>query len=61
MSKLTRDDWDEYLLEKEMTDIETFENFCNACDNFGTDDCPYNGKVDFSTNWKNIGCANFYD
>ena len=44
-----------------MMDIETFENFCNACDNFGTEDCPYNGKVVLSTDWRNIGCSNFDD
>ncbi len=61
MSKISKEDMEEYLLDREMTSIETFENFCNACDNFGTDECPYNGKVVFSTDWRNIGCTKFED
>lgn len=61
MTKLTRQELDEVYNEKEMYDINTFENFCNACDNFGTPDCPFNGKTTLDTRWKNIGCANFED
>lgn len=61
MGKLTKEEYDEFLLEKEMYDTETFENFCNACDNYGTEECPFNGKVFIDTKWKNIGCANFID
>jgi len=61
MAKISKEDMEEYLLDREMTSIETFENFCNACDNFGTLECPYNGKVVLSTDWRNIGCSNFED
>jgi hypothetical protein len=61
MSKLTKEEMDEAYLEMEMHDLRTFENFCNACDNFDTDECPYRGKVDFSTRWVPLGCTKFID
>ena len=38
-----------------------FENFCSACDYFGTRDCPYAGHVRRDTQWRKIGCTNFWD
>ena len=38
-----------------------FENFCVACDNFMTLDCPFLSFVGTNTKWKDIGCTGFWD
>ena len=42
-------------------DSNYFENFCAACDYFGTLDCPFLSIVNENTRWKHIGCNNFWD
>lgn len=39
----------------------SFEEYCNACDYFNTDKCPFKNKVSYMTKWKQIGCNNFWD
>lgn len=36
-----------------------FEEYCGACFNFDTDECPYRYEVDNFTEWKKIRCDNF--
>ena len=60
-SKLSRQELDKVKLDKEMFDTETFENFCGACDNYMTDSCPFNGKVQEDTLWESIKCEYFMD
>lgn len=36
-----------------------FENYCEACDHFETEDCPLKGKVTYDTQWELIKCKNF--
>ena len=43
------------------TKDDYFENFCGACDNFMTPDCPFAQIVKENTKWKNIGCKSFWD
>ena len=43
------------------TKDDYFENFCGACDNFMTPDCPFAQIVRENTKWKNIGCKSFWD
>lgn len=38
-----------------------FENFCGACDNFQTLDCPFMTLVNSRTRYKEIGCRSFWD
>ena len=38
-----------------------FENFCVACDNFMTLDCPFISVVKENTKWKYIGCRSFWN
>ena len=43
------------------TNDDYFENFCAACDNFMTSDCPFISIVIADTKWKDIGCKSFWD
>ena len=43
------------------TKDDYFENYCGACDNFMTPDCPFAQIVRENTKWKNIGCKSFWD
>lgn len=38
-----------------------WENYCTACDNFETENCPFKGKANIGTKWKQLGCNNFWD
>lgn len=39
-----------------------FEDYCNACDHFETDECPFKDKVDYANNWKKeIRCNKFWN
>ena len=38
-----------------------FEEFCGACDNFQTLDCPFMTVVNNRTRYKEIGCRSFWD
>ena len=38
-----------------------FENFCGACDNFQTLDCPFMTLVNSRTRYNEIGCRSFWD
>lgn len=44
-----------------MNNQYTFEEYCSACDNFGTDICSYKDKVTDMTKWKEINCNSFED
>ena len=50
---------------KELNDIMdpySFENYCGACDNFQTDNCPFKDKVFIDTEYKKeFNCENFWD
>ena len=43
------------------TKDDYFENFCAACDNFMTSDCPFALIVRENTKWKDVGCKIFWD
>lgn len=38
-----------------------FEFYCEACDYFQTDECPFKDKVQYNTRWKMIKCDHFMD
>lgn len=38
-----------------------FEDFCGACDNFQSLDCPFMTLVNSRTRHKEIGCRSFWD
>lgn len=38
-----------------------FEDFCGACDNYQTLDCPFMSYVTAKTKYKDIGCKSFWD
>lgn len=38
-----------------------WEHLCGSCDNFGTDECPFLGKVGETNNWKEEIRCNRYD
>jgi hypothetical protein len=46
---------------KKMQENLNWENYCGACDNLMTDDCPFKYKVQDDTSWKDLGCTNFID
>ena len=43
------------------TKDDYFENFCGACDNFMSLDCPFISVVKENTKWKYIGCRSFWN
>ena len=43
------------------TKDDYFENYCGACDNFMTLDCPFISVVKENTKWKYIGCRSFWN
>lgn len=60
LSKEDKEELDRCL--EDMNNPYAFENYCSACDNFETDECPFNGKVNFDTKWKEeLNCDKFYD
>lgn len=36
-----------------------FEHYCNSCENFGTDECPFKEKAGEFTNWKSLKCDKY--
>lgn len=42
-------------------DENYFENFCSACDNFGTCNCLFMDYVEENTKWQEINCRNFWN
>ena len=59
-----RTEWKEDAVNEAMSflgHLINFENYCSACDNFDTDECPYKGRVDYDTDWRVIRCNNFLD
>lgn len=36
-----------------------FDDFCGCCAHMDTDSCPFNGKVDALTRYKNLGCTKY--
>lgn len=43
------------------TDIFSFENYCINCDHYNTEECPFIEMVGPATEWRKIGCKNFWD
>lgn len=38
-----------------------FKNYCDACDNFKTRNCPFKRIVTENTRWQDLNCTNFTD
>lgn len=62
LNRFTQDELDDlYRTMDDMGDNYAFEKYCSACDKFDTEQCPHLGKIDLYTQWKHIGCDNFWD
>lgn len=59
MPKLTVKEMEQFHVQQDM--LTNFENYCGACDNFDTEDCPFRGKVDEDTYWRELPCDKFWD
>lgn len=52
---------EENLDIQDTMNIASFENYCGACDNFETEECPFFGKVFAYTDRHKLRCENFWD
>lgn len=50
---------EEEIYEHEVSSWKNFEKFCQDCDNFLTEHCPYLNEVNYDTDWEKFGCTNF--
>lgn len=67
MGKITGKELEDLLNETpehtwDPKDSNYFENFCSACDNFRTDNCPFRERATLWSRWKEeFRCEHFYD